>query len=300
LSEQISQTFYKPQSHPPYARSFGDTEIVVVSDGPLDLGAPEDSFRGLSKDEINEQLLRSFLPTDKVVIEQNIPLLTSGGKRILFETGIGSLKMFGPHSGRLQTSLQAAGIDPGSIDAIVCSHPHPDHIGGICTDEGVPLFPNAQIYLSQNDFNFWTDEKLLGTHLDLSFKIARNNLLPVRERIVFFKDGKEFLPGVQAMFTPGHTKEHACFILTSGNESMCLIGDLSHHPVLLLERPRSQFIYDLDPLEAAETRVKVLGMLSRERMTVYGGHFPWPGVGHVAEENGGFRYFPEATRWVSE
>jgi len=273
--------------------------MVVVSDGPLDLGAPEDSFRGLSTDEIDEQLLRSFLPTDKVVIEQNIPLLTSGGKRILFETGIGSLKMFGPHSGRLQTSFEEAGIDPGSIDAIVCSHPHPDHIGAICTDEGVPLFPNAQIYLSENDFNFWTGEKLMGTHLDLSVKIARNNLLPVRERIVFFKDGQEFLPGVQAMFTPGHTKEHACFILTSGNESMCLIGDLSHHPVLLLERPRSQFIYDLDPLQAAETRVKVLGMLSKERMTVYGGHFPWPGVGHVAEENGGFRYFPEATRWVS-
>jgi hypothetical protein len=50
------------------------------------------------------------------VIEQNIPLLTSSWKRILFETGIGSLKMFGPHSGRLQTSLQDAGIDPGSVD----------------------------------------------------------------------------------------------------------------------------------------------------------------------------------------
>jgi glyoxylase-like metal-dependent hydrolase (beta-lactamase superfamily II) len=234
------------------------------------------------------------------VIEQNIPLLTSGGKRIPFETGIGSLKMFGPHTGGLQASLQAAGIDPGSIDAIVCSHPHPDHIGGICTDEGVSLFPNAQICLSENDFNFWTDEKLLGTHLDLWVKIVRNNLLPVRERIVFFKDGQEFLPGVQAMFTPGHTKEPACFILTSGNESMCLIGDLSHHPVLLLERPRSQFIYDLDPLQAAETRVKVLGRLSKERITVYGGHLPWPGVGHVAEENGGFRYSPEATRWVSK
>ena len=59
---------------------FGDTEIVVVSDGPLDMGAPEDSFRGLSKEEIHEQLLRNFLPIDKVVIEQNIPILTSGGK----------------------------------------------------------------------------------------------------------------------------------------------------------------------------------------------------------------------------
>jgi glyoxylase-like metal-dependent hydrolase (beta-lactamase superfamily II) len=175
----------------------------------------------------------------------------------------------------------------------------PDHIGGICTNDGVPRFPNAQIYLSENDFNFWTDKKLLGTRLDLSVKIARNNLLPVRERIVFFKDGQEFLPGVQVMFTPGHSKEHACFVLTSGNQSMCLIGDLSHHPVLLLERPRSQFIYDLDPLRAAETRVKILGILSKERMTLYGGHFSWPGIGHIAEEKDGFRYYPETTKWVS-
>ena len=101
------------------------------------------------------------------------------------------------------------------------------------------------------------------------------------------------------MFTPGHRKEHACFVLTSGNQSICLIGDLSHHPVLLLERPRSQFIHDLDPLRAAETRVKILGILSKERMTLYGGHFPWPGIGHIAEEKDGVRYYPEATKWVS-
>jgi hypothetical protein len=178
LNEPINQTFYKPQSHPPYARSFGDTEIVVVSDGPLDLGAPEDSFRGLSKDEMDELLLRSFLPTDKVVIEQNIPLLTSGGKRILFETGIGSLKMFGPHSGCLpKPGCKKQELIQRSIDAIVCSHP-PDHTGGICTNGGLPLFPKAQIYLSENDFNFWTDEKLLGTYLDLSAQIARTIFCP--------------------------------------------------------------------------------------------------------------------------
>jgi glyoxylase-like metal-dependent hydrolase (beta-lactamase superfamily II) len=193
---------YSNQSYTHYSFPFGDTEIVVVSDGPLDMGIPEDSFRGLSKEEIQEQLLLNFLPIDKVAIEQNIPILTLGGKRILFETGIGSLKMFGLHSGRLQFSLQGAGIDPGSIDAIVCSHPHPDHIGGICTDDGAPLFPNAQIYLSENDFSFWTDEKLLGTRLDLLVKTARSNLLPVRDRIVFFKDGQEFCQAYRLCLPP--------------------------------------------------------------------------------------------------
>jgi hypothetical protein len=66
------------RTYPHYTLPFGDTEIVVVSDGPLDLGAPEDSFRGLSKEMIHEQLLRNFLPIDKVVVEQNIPTTLGG------------------------------------------------------------------------------------------------------------------------------------------------------------------------------------------------------------------------------
>ena len=41
---------------------------------------------------------------------------------------------------------------------------------------------------------------------------------------------------------------------------------------------------DFEPLQAAEKQVKVLGMRSKERMTLFGGHFPWPGIGHVAKE----------------
>jgi hypothetical protein len=61
VNDQIDRTFYKLQSHPGYALLFGDTEIVVVSDGPVGLGAPEASFRGASKEEIDEQLLGNFL-----------------------------------------------------------------------------------------------------------------------------------------------------------------------------------------------------------------------------------------------
>jgi hypothetical protein len=59
-------------------------------------------------------------------------------------------------------------------------------------------------------------------------------------------------------------------------------------------------MYDLDPLQAGETRVKVLGMPSKERMALFGGHFAWPGVGNVGEEKEGFRYFPDASKWVSK
>jgi hypothetical protein len=116
------------------------------------------------------------------------------GKEFCSKPELGRLKCSGRIPIVFKTSLREAGIDPGSIAAVVCSHPHPDHIGGICTDDGVPQFSNAQIYLSENDFNIWTDKELLGTRLDLWVKIARNNLLPVRERSYSSKTGRSFCP----------------------------------------------------------------------------------------------------------
>jgi hypothetical protein len=168
-------------------------------------------------------------------------------------------------------------------------------------DDGGPQFPNAQVYITEADFNFWTDEKLLGSNRNDMFNLmvntARKNLLPVRDRSVFFQDGQEFLPGVHAMSTPGHTAAHTAFILTSGNHSLFLIGDLSHHHALLLELPRAHVTFDQDPQRAADTRVKVFEMLAESRMALLGYHFPWPGLGHVAKEGDGFRYFPELIRW---
>ena len=122
-------------------------------------------------------------------------------------------------------------------------------------------------------------------------EIARNNLLPVRDRLVFVKDGQEFLPGIQAIAAPGHTIGHTMFMLTSGGKSLCFIGDLTHHQVLLVERPRIEFAYDTDPKQSAATRVKMLDMLAANKTELIAYHFPWPGIGHVAKQGDGFRYF---------
>ena len=75
---------------------------------------------------------------------------------------------------------------------------------------------------------------------------ARKNLLPNRDRTVFFKDGQEFLPGIQAMSAPGHTVGHTVFMITSDGKTLAAIGDLTHHQVLLVEKPRIEFAYDTD------------------------------------------------------
>ena len=127
---------------------------------------------------------------------------------------------------------------------------------------------------------------------------ARKNLLPVRDRLVFYKDGQEFLPGIQAMAAPGHTVGHHMFMITSGDKSFAFLGDLTHHAVLLLEKPLMEFSYDTDPKQAAQSRVKMLTMLAANKTPVMSYHFAWPGYGHVAKAGDGFHYYPEPMKML--
>jgi len=170
------------------------------------------------------------------------------------------MKLFGPTTGRQQKSMAEAGIKPGDIDAVVLSHAHIDHIGGIGRRDDKSLFPNAQFYIAQSDFEFWTDESKVGGPLKDFVLHARKNLLPVRDRLVFFKDGQEFLPGVQAIAAPGtHRGSHH------------LHGDFGRK-VIRLPR-RSHASRDLAAGEAAD------GILLRHRSEA-GGEYAREVAGH--------------------
>src|SRR4051812_47230927 len=279
----------------PYWHRFilGDAEVTIVSDGTLPLGPPKGTFVGVPDEEVRKMLSDNFLNPDNVVLEQNSPIVNTGDKLILFDTGMGTSKAFGPTTGRQQKSMAEAGIKPGDIDAVVLSHAHIDHIGGIVGADDKPLFPNAQYYITQSDFEFWTDEGKLGSDLKDFVVHARKNLLPVRDRIVFIKDGQEFLPGVQAIAAPGHTVGHTIFMVTSAGKSFAFLGDLTHHAVLLLEKPRMEFSYDTDPKQAAASRVKLLDTIAANKTPVMSYRFAWPGYGHIAKTGDGFHYYPE-------
>ena len=205
-----------------YRFGLGNAEVTVVSDGPLPLGPPKGTFTGAADEEINRMLTDNFLSPDNIVLEQNSPIVNMGDKLVLFDTGMGTSKAFGPTTGRQQKSMAEAGIKPEDIDAVVFSHAHIDHIGGVVDETGKVLFPNAQYYIAQSDFDYWTDEGKLGSPLKDFVVHARKNLLPVRDRLVFYKDGQEFLPGVQALAAPGHTVGHTMFMVTSERQILRL------------------------------------------------------------------------------
>ena len=228
-----------------YRFKIGTIEATVVSDGPLPIGPATRTFRGPSEAELGQLFAEHFLPTDNVVLDQNCLVINTGDQLVLFDTGMASVKRPGTQTGRLLTSLQQANIDPKDIDAVVLTHPHIDHSGGMVADDGSRNFPNAQVYMTQADFDFWMDDKRLGTAAEGSAVTARKNLPPYRDRIVFIKDGQEILPGVQAMQTPGHTVGHTVYMITSGGKTICNIGDVAHH-VVLFERPRIEVAFDTE------------------------------------------------------
>ena len=140
----------------PYFHRFilGGAEVTVVSDGQLPLGPPKGTFTGVPDEEIRKMLSDNFLSPDNVVLEQNSPIVNMGDKLVLFDTGMGTSQLFGPTTGRQQKSMMEAGIKPEDIDAVVFSHAHVDHIGGVVDESGKVLFPHAQFYIAQSDFDY--------------------------------------------------------------------------------------------------------------------------------------------------
>jgi glyoxylase-like metal-dependent hydrolase (beta-lactamase superfamily II) len=230
-------------------------------------------------------------PTGPVRIEQNILLLDIGGHLVLFDDGMGSSTLFGPHSGRLEQSLADVGLEPANIDALVLSHAHSDHCWGTMRDDGTPAFPNAMIYMSETELRFW--EHYPGRDRERTVAGVRKHLLPLRDRILFFADGEEFLPGIHALAAPGHTPGHTVFIVTSADEALCVLADVAFLDPVSFAHPKAHSAYDYDPVQGAATRTHLLGRLAEERMLVIGYHQPWPGLGHVARDGNAFRWVPE-------
>ena len=280
-----------------YRFKIGSIEATVVSDGPLPIGPASRTFRGPSEAELGKMFADHFLPTDNVVLEQNALVINTGDRLALFDTGMSSVKRPNTQTGRLLTSLKQAGIDPKDIDAVVLTHPHIDHSGGMVADDGSRNFPNAQVYMTEIDFDFWMDDKRLGTPAEGSARTARKNLPPYRDRIIFIKDGQEILPGVQAMQTPGHTVGHTVYMITSGGKTICNIGDVAHH-VILFKHPRIEVAFDTDSKQGAQSRVKLFDTLAAQRIPLLVFHMPWPGLGQLAKHGDGFRYVPSPMQLV--
>jgi len=296
----------RPPTHlpDPFTRfRHGDLACTVVSDGILRLGPAHVNFPTADPAEIDALLTAHYLPTTDVRLNENVLIIEAGDQLVQFDAGVGvdpqlGRGFFGPGTGQVVPNMRAAGIDPADIDIVALTHTHPDHVWGLVDTDGVPVYPNAQIVVSQADFDYWTDLSHVADapnqHMRDHFTGAHKNLIPYADadRITWVSDGTEIAPGISAIATPGHSPGHVVYRITSAGQTMICWGDLCHHQVLLLQHPEWAFVFDYDQAAATAQRWRIYDLVHSERAAVLAYHFPFPGLGHLRKDGGGYAWLP--------
>jgi len=268
-----------------YSFTVGDFECLVISDGDFAIQHDE-IFTNAPLPQVEQLLGKHGLKPGGIATQVTCLLVRTGQKLVLLDTGFGP--DFEPGVGKLVENLEAEGIKPVDIDIVILSHAHIDHMGGNTDSEGKPAFPNARYVISKGDWEFWTQESNLATLKEDSLKQAqiasvRKNLLPIQDRFDIVDYETEILPGIKATAAPGHTPGHMALAISSGNEQLLCTFDIIHYP-FQLEQPDWYFVGDIIPERAALTRRQVLTKVATDKILVWAGHFPFPGLGHIIKD----------------
>jgi len=173
-----------------------------------------------------------------------------------------------------------AGFDPATVDMVVHTHLHEDHVGWdthLSHGEWVPTFSNAiHVYVDEElEFAKRPDRRQSDDpYADSIAPILHSRL----DRVV--ANGSPLGEGLSLMATPGHTPGHASLIVTTGAEPLVVSGDLLHHQ-FQLSAPRIAEIADYDIVQAIATRRAFLDEHSRSGAVVAGTHFAIAPVGRI-------------------
>lgn len=300
IAQKTRQQTRKTQvANPTYYRfNIGNFECLTITDGILN--APSQVLAvNAPKEELAQVLRDSFQPAENLPIHCNILFVNTGRNRVLIDTGSGLLG--GASVGKLVANLQGVGISPASIDTIILTHAHSDHIGGLADKNGRFVFPKARYYINRAEYDFWMSPNAslpkLGAGTDMAKKMlatAKKGLTQIRDRVTKFEPGKEFIPGFTAISAFGHTPGHTVIQITSNQTSLIHLADTVFNPAITLWHPEWQVAFDADPEQALLTRQRILSEQAKNRNLVFAYHFPFPGIGHIRQRNqGGFEWQPQ-------
>jgi glyoxylase-like metal-dependent hydrolase (beta-lactamase superfamily II) len=112
-------------------------------------------------------------------------------------------------------------------------------------------------------------------------------------KVTKYQGGKELVPGITSISTPGHTPGHMSFMVASGKSQLLAQIDVSAGMApLFVAHPEWEFVFDTDRQLAVQTRQKTYAMATADRIPVQGYHFGFPAVAYVEKAGSGYRLVP--------
>ena len=276
-----------------YRFKIGAFNCLAVSDGTFVYPAGM-IFGNAPKEEYEAALGERRFPLDTIETPYTCLYLDTGGHRVLLDTGAGKLA---PSTGRLVKNLLSENIEPETIDTVILTHGHPDHIGGNLDSTGNLTFPNARYVMSRDEWDFWTSKPdLSGLKCDdhlkqLMLQCGRDTLPPIRRQLDLVDGETEILQGVCMLAAPGHTPGHVAIEISSQGQVLIDAVDAMLHPIMI-DRLDWYSAFDLFPDKALASRRRLLERAADNGATLMAFHFPFPGLGRVRRTKMGFSYTP--------
>ncbi len=274
-----------------YRTKAGGFEVTVLNDGAAEL--PSAAFFGKEPGQVEGLLTKAGRSPSAVSLAINAFAINTGDKLFMIDTGAGA--NFADKAGYLPGNLKAAGYAPDQVDAIMLTHLHGDHAGGLVSADGTPAYKNATLLANEKELAFWSDEGNLTRVPEFvrpTFKLLGLVKAAYKGKIQQFKDGETLAPGITVVETAGHTVGHSSIRVGTGNDAILIWGDIVHSSTIHFARPEFGFLADSDPSQAAQTRKKILDQAASDNLSVAGAHLDFPAFGKVAREATGFSYNP--------